>query len=167
MKYSVCGVILVLSFLVSGCQLRPQPSVTPLPQVEVEQNAVETFQDRQKVTIQLATRSATVEVVNSIASITQGLSGRPEIGSEGMLFILGQTRVPIFWMKDMKFDLDMVWFKDQQVVDITRMVPKPSPGTPDSKLPLIQPNQPADMVLELPAGTAENWGIQVGDSLDF
>ena len=65
-----------------------------------------------------------------------GLSGRPNIGSDGLLFILpaGKHR---FWMKDMQFNLDMVWIDQNQVVGISKM-PKPlSADTPDPEVPRV------------------------------
>ncbi len=122
--------------------------------------------DHQQVEMNLGDQTITVEIVNTPASITQGLSGREKIGADGLLFLLppglGQ---PTFWMKDMRFDLDMVWLQDWQVVEISAQVPHPEPGTPLSELPLIKPQAPANMVLEIEAGRAQTWGITVGDQL--
>ncbi|HEX7018322.1 MAG TPA: prolipoprotein diacylglyceryl transferase family protein [Patescibacteria group bacterium] len=119
--------------------------------------------DRQRMHILIGSRKINVEVVNTPASITQGLSGRSEIGSEGMLFLFGEKRVPQFWMKDMQFDLDLVWISDNTIVGITENVPHPTPGTQLVNLPHYRPPEAVDAVLEIPAGMAQAWGLKPGD----
>lgn len=104
-----------------------------------------------------------VELVNTQSSIEQGLSGRAELGADGMLFVFAQKHIPSFWMKEMQFDLDFVWLSGGQVVDLTANVPAPAPNTPLSELPTYSPVQPVDWVLELPAGLIEQWQIKLSD----
>ncbi len=119
--------------------------------------------DHSKVFILLGDKELEVEVVNTSESITQGLSGRESIGADGMLFILPERRVPTFWMKEMKFDLDMIWIDDYKVVDITTKVPKPEEDLNLRELPLYSPSQVVDMVLEVEKGKAEDWNVEVGN----
>ena len=45
---------------------------------------------------------------------SQGLSGRPNLAAgTGMLFVFEQAGSYAFWMKDMRFPLDMVWIDAQ------------------------------------------------------
>lgn len=105
----------------------------------------------------------TVEVVNTAQSTTQGLSGRSEIGAEGMLFIFPTSENRYFWMKDMQFDLDMIWINDNKVVSVSKNISQPPQDTPDNRLETYSPNQDVDMVLEVNAGDAEKFNIQPGD----
>jgi uncharacterized membrane protein (UPF0127 family) len=122
------------------------------------------LQQPDRARVQLVTsdgRELTVEVVNSSESIIQGLSGRSEIGADGMLFVFPQPHKPTFWMKDMQFDLDLVWLRDGEVIEVTSAVP--APATPESALPLYSPqNQQINMVLEVRAGDAATFGLQQG-----
>ncbi|MBU0978673.1 MAG: prolipoprotein diacylglyceryl transferase family protein [Patescibacteria group bacterium] len=106
-----------------------------------------------------------VEIVNSPESIGQGLSGRTNLGSDGMLFIFPAIKQANFWMKDMKFDLDLIWIAQGKIVGITPNVPHPDISTPDSQLKIYTAPQPVDMVLEVPAGDSalQSWGV--GDQL--
>lgn len=104
-----------------------------------------------------------VEVVNTPASTAQGLSGRDEIGQDGMLFIFPDSSMRNFWMKEMKFDLDIVWINGNQVIKISKGVLRPDPDTPVENLPLISSGQPTDKVLELNSGDADRLNIQVGN----
>lgn len=124
-----------------------------------------TFADHHRTAITIGQKRLVVEAVTTPASIEQGLSGRSEIGGDGMLFVFADDRVPSFWMKEMKFNLDFIWLRDGKVVGITRDVPHPNPNTPVNRLPLYKPNGPVDMVLEVPAGSAEQWQIEIGAQL--
>lgn len=104
-----------------------------------------------------------VEIADTDISRTQGLSGRTEIGADGMLFIFPQDTQPGFWMKDMQFDLDFIWIKDGKVVQVMTDIPKPDPGQPLTSLPTYMPDQLIDSMLEVPAGFVEQYQIQVGD----
>lgn len=108
-----------------------------------------------------------LEVVNTPQSITQGLSGRDEIGADGMLFIFDQPRRPSFWMKEMKFNLDLIWIRDMKIIEITENVLAPDENTPLNQVPTYSPQQPVDMVLEVAVGRVKDWGIEVGDELDI
>jgi hypothetical protein len=108
-------------------------------------------------------RTLNVEVVNTPQSTTQGLSGRNEIGSDGMLFIFPTTEIRYFWMKDMKFDLDLVWIANGQVIEVTKSVSKPDENTPDYRLETYHAQKAADMVLEIKSGDAQINEISPGD----
>lgn len=104
-----------------------------------------------------------VEVVSDQLLLSKGLSGRAEIGSDGMLFILPSEQRTAFWMKDMMFDIDIIWIKDGKVAEITENIP--IPDDQNSKLVLYSPSQPVDQVLEVNAGDSLRFGIEVGDEV--
>lgn len=106
----------------------------------------------------------TVELAETPSQWERGLSGRTSLeDGSGMLFLFPQYHVPIFWMKEMQFDLDMIWISGGKVVDITVDAPKPT----SDKLPTYSPRQAVNMVLEVPAGWATKNGITVGDTLNI
>lgn len=113
--------------------------------------------------LQLGNQTLQVELAVTSAQHQQGLSGRSEIGSDGLLFIFPEPTIPSFWMKEMQFDLDMIWIRDGQVVDITQNVPAPDPNTPLSQLPMYRPNTEVTAILEVPAGFVEQHGIEIGE----
>lgn len=95
-----------------------------------------------------------------------GLSGRENLGEdEGMLFVFDQPLRPTFWMKDMRFDLDMVWIYEGEVVQITEGMP--APRSSDDRIATIQPDVAVDMVLEVVSGWVEKNGIEVEDSIEI
>jgi len=119
-----------------------------------------TFTDREKRVMHFDQTSIEVEVVTKPESITLGLSGREEIGADGMLFVLPERRIPSFWMPDMKFDIDIVWIDTDTVLALSEFVPKPKLG--QTTLSTYSPPGPVDLVLELPAGMAATLGIKAG-----
>ncbi len=110
-----------------------------------------------------------VEVAKTDIQRRNGLSkqdGLPE--GEGMFFEFAQKDVkPPFWMKDMRFAIDILWINDDEIVQVDNNVQPPESGTTDDKLILYIPNQPIDYVLEVTAGFAEEHNIEVGDMVDL
>ena len=82
-----------------------------------------------------------------------GLSGRAGLEpGTGMLFVAEEPILQGFWMKGMRFCLDLVWIEQGRVVGATEGVCPPPPGTPEEALPLYFPPRPVRYVLEVPAG---------------
>lgn len=92
-----------------------------------------------------------------------GLSGRSGIAdNQGMIFVFDKADSYGFWMKNMKFPIDIVYLKDQKVISIFDSVPNPK--TPLDQLPIYTPSEPADTVIEFKAGTVKKDNIKVGDT---
>lgn len=87
-----------------------------------------------------------------------GLSGFKILPpNTGMLFVFPQVGKYSFWMKDMNFPLDIVWFDESmQIVDqVANAQPQDYPKT-------YIPQAAAKYVLEIPANTAETYGFSIG-----
>lgn len=91
-----------------------------------------------------------------------GLSNRVSLpSSSGMLFVFETSEEQCFWMKDMKFNIDILWLNEKkQITKIEKDVtPQTYPETfcqPDTKY-----------VLEFNAGTISANGLKVGSTLQF
>lgn len=109
-----------------------------------------------------------VEVADSPIEITKGLSNRGGLATNsGMLFVFEYKKTPSFWMKEMKFPIDIIWIDDDQIVDISKNVPEPDSDTKTTQLPLYKPVKPVNFVLEVNANyTIEN-NINIGDRVIF
>ena len=104
----------------------------------------------------------TAEVMDTNELRAKGLSGRDSLKeSEGMLFLFETASAEhCFWMKDMKFSIDMVWMNDQK--EVVTVTPGVSPDTyPDT----FCPDMPAKYGLELASGRAVSLGITSGSKL--
>lgn len=107
-----------------------------------------------------------VEVADTQGKRSKGLGGRePLKEDEGMLFIFPKLDKYPFWMKGLSFPLDLIYIKEDKVVDIIPNVPPQAVGQEDAQLPIYQPKEPVDKVLEVLGGTAAKFNIKVGDSI--
>src|SRR5690606_38973881 len=96
-----------------------------------------------------------LEVAADPVSRTRGLGGRDGLAAGTVMALAFPQPVTVaIWMKDMRFDLDVVWVRGDRVVDLYEEMPAPEPGTPDNELPVYVGQAPADVVLELAGGTA-------------
>lgn len=114
-------------------------------------------------TMQLGSKKLAVERVDTETKRQQGLSNRPCIkDNQAMLFVFDSNSNynNCFWMKDMRFAIDIVWLNnDKKVVYILRDVqPETYPNS-------FCPGQPSNYVLELKANTALKLGVEVGTSV--
>jgi uncharacterized membrane protein (UPF0127 family) len=98
----------------------------------------------------------------------KGLSERESLAEDsGMLFVFDRKDTFPFWMKNMRFPIDIIWLDDGSVVHIAKNAQPPQEGTPDSSLTIYRSDSPANYVLELPAGKADEYKIEEGDKLTF
>ncbi len=115
--------------------------------------------------IELKGKRINVDEAKTVAERTLGLSGRTEIAiDQGMLFYFDSPGKPSFWMKDMKFPIDIVWILNDEVVDITAEVPieeNVATGNLKSYLPKSEVNR----VLELKSGWSSKHDLKVGDKV--
>jgi uncharacterized protein len=108
--------------------------------------------------------SFSLEVAADEASRARGYMYREEIGArEGMLFLFERSDYHPFWMRNVKFPLDILWLdRSLRVVHIAPDVP-PCPAEGDC--PSVVPSRPARYVLEFRAGTARAEGLRTGDRI--
>ena len=99
----------------------------------------------------------------------QGLSGREHLPQDaGMLFVFEDEQVRYFWMKEMRFPLDIIWIDAQcRLVEVAADVPTPPPDAANYEIPRVQSPSPARYVLEVNAGEAARNGLQPGDAVEF
>ncbi len=89
-----------------------------------------------------------LELADTSEKQAQGLSGRAALAtSTGMLFIFSQPGRWGFWMKEMRFPLDIIWFDAnfKPVYVLENLSPSTYPRT-------FYPSQAAKYVLEIKAG---------------
>ncbi|MBI2065143.1 MAG: DUF192 domain-containing protein [Candidatus Yanofskybacteria bacterium] len=102
-----------------------------------------------------------VEIADEPNEQSQGLSGRESLANDsGMLFVFPQPIITGFWMKDMKFSLDLIWIDERgKIIEITKNI---SPVTyPETFLP----PSPIKYVLEVNAGWSDKNNIKIGDKI--
>lgn len=105
-----------------------------------------------------------VVVVSTPHDRAQGLSGRTSLAPhDGMLFTYEKPGTNLFWMKDMLFSIDILWFdENRRLVFIEEgLSPETFPGTFGPRHTLTQ------FVLEVPAGFVAEAKIKIGDEIKF
>jgi hypothetical protein len=107
----------------------------------------------------------TVKLAITLPAQERGLSGLPSLPSnEGMLFIFDHEDYWGFWMINMSFPLDIIWFNSARQVVWTEPDLKPCP-TYDC--PVITPNAKSMYVLEVNAGFIVAHHITLGTTFSF
>ncbi len=102
-----------------------------------------------------------IEIAETPEERSRGFSGREKpLSGQGLLFVFEKSGQYGFWMKGMRFAIDIVWIDaDWRVVEVTRDVrPESYPQTFTSAAPVAY-------VLELPTGDANLFNIDVGTKL--
>jgi uncharacterized membrane protein (UPF0127 family) len=84
-----------------------------------------------------------------------------------MLFTGTESRPKTFWMKGMRFCLDIVWIENDQIVGAAEDVCPDPDGTPDVERARFSSPQPVTHVLEVPAGWLAEHGYGPGTPVDL
>lgn len=109
-------------------------------------------------------RRMVVELALTPAQQERGLSGRPRLAKDhGLLFPFSEEGMYPFWMKRMRFPIDIIWIRDGVIVEIAEHLPPPKRETDEAVTHV--PSVAADRVLELSDGGAERYGLRVGDTV--
>ncbi|MEK7146643.1 MAG: DUF192 domain-containing protein [Patescibacteria group bacterium] len=105
-----------------------------------------------------------VETADTFIKRANGLSGREELKpNQGMLFIFGRSGIHGFWMKDMKFSIDIIWIKSGKIIGFEKNMP---PAKSNGELPVYYPPSEVDSVLEVIAGTVDKFKFMAGDGVE-
>jgi uncharacterized membrane protein (UPF0127 family) len=121
----------------------------------------------QKAQIQISGQKFNVEIANNPITRARGLSGRESLGeNQGMLFIFDSPGNHGFWMKDMKFAIDIIWIKNNKIIGFEENV-GPQIGAKEWELKIYYPPEPVDKVLEIPAGGVQKYGFKIGHEISI
>jgi len=105
-----------------------------------------------------------LEIADTNEKRSLGLGGRDSLLQDyGMLFVFPKKDLYVFWMKGMRFPLDMIWISDNKIVDITKSAPVVKSG----ELPRYTSKAPANYVLEVNAGFTDEHNIKIGDTIKY
>ncbi len=119
---------------------------------------------RVNVTVNGLVLLADVSVTNE--QRTKGLSVKDGLAeNEAMLFVFDNEAEHIFWMKDMKFPIDIIWIdSDKTIVHIEHNLQPCGYGV---LCPTYKPGQDSLYVLETVGGFAEKHDVVQGTRVQF
>lgn len=111
----------------------------------------------------MGSASFVIERADTQAARAQGLSNRDSLpANQSLLFVFDESERHCFWMKDMRFPIDMIWINDEKrVVHIEQSV------KPESYPESFCPPSVARYVIEVNAGQVSQSGITAGDTVSF
>ena len=103
-----------------------------------------------------------IEIVDSDEELVLGLSNRNQIPeSQGMLFVLSEESAPRFWMKSMRFPIDIIWINSE--MRVSGIVRDFQPCEPDGVCPVVYPDEEISYVFEINSGLSDAYGFEEGD----
>lgn len=99
-------------------------------------------------------------VAQTEAERQRGLSGTATLAENtGKFFVFEKSDMHGFWMKDMNYAIDIIWFdSDMKIVGISQNT------APETYPKVFYPNQNALYTLEIMAGEAERLNLGFGQS---
>ena len=113
-----------------------------------------------KVVINNHTFSVTVAKTDKEKQI--GLSETKKLDkNQGMLFVFDQPDYYSFWMKNMKFPIDIIYINGDKVTTVINSAEPVSNG----QLPIYQPKEKSDKVIEINAGLSKTYNIKNGSQV--
>lgn len=86
---------------------------------------------------------------------------------EGMLFVFPEKDYYGFWMKNMKFPIDIIFISDQTIVDVYEKLQIPKDPDSSLGLPVYKPKEKANYILEINSGVAAKYQIKPGEKVIF
>lgn len=127
------------------------------------QESADLEEPSKRIRVIVGDKTISAEVANTDQERAQGLSGRESLGAEtGLIFVFDTPGKYGFWMKNMKFPIDIVWIDETlQVVGVERLI------NPDTYPAQFFPPSDIKYALELTAGEASILGIDTGSILIF
>lgn len=129
---------------------------------------INSFTKPKQATVTIRNQSFIVEVADTDDKRTKGLSGRENLEeNRGMLFVFEKPDLYSFWMKEMKFPIDILFIKNDKIITIHQNVPPPKNNVPLYQLPLYKPKETANYVLEINTGLSQKYNFKEGDSVEM
>lgn len=118
---------------------------------------------RQETIVKTGVKNFKAEVLTTPEEREKGLSGRACLPRDGaVVFEHEKDDIHGYWMKDMKFPLDIIWLdKDKKVITIAEAL------SAETYPKIFTPTSQARYVIEVNARHAEEFGIDVGDQLSW
>lgn len=146
--------LLVLIFILAGI-------ITAI--IYVSRPNASIFKETQ--TAKIENKTFNLAIVTTEKEKQIGLSTQKSINNnQAMLFLFDTPSYYSFWMKDMKFPIDILFINKDKIVDIyTNLKPFKENETPI----IVTPKESSDKVLEIKAGLSEKYNFKKGSKVEI
>jgi uncharacterized protein len=173
-KLPMLVMIGVAGLLIAGVLLYSYPGnlITPVGQDSQNQQTLipeeirSGIHEYQKVNITVNGKNLIADVSATNEQRTKGLTVKNTLTeNEAMLFVFENEANHKFWMKDMKFPIDIIWISDdKRVVDIENNLQPCNSGPFCST---YEPDGDSLYVLETVSGFAQKYGVAKDTLVEF
>lgn len=159
-KISSLLILLIMLLIVAVAALGVMRSFVETS-AKQENHALHDFQDFQTQPFVFSGKVFELALADDVDERAQGLSLVKHMNkNQGMLFVFEEAGIYKFWMKDMQFPLDIIWFDAHGVV--VHVEENLSPETyPKS----FGPDSNALYVLEMNVGFVDEYNVQLGQKV--
>lgn len=148
--------LLMTGAAVAAQRTETPPWRTPLPEA------------RSTAEIVVGETPLTVELARSPDETSLGLGYRNGLeDGRGMLFVFPDPSPKIFWMKGMRFCLDIIWILDGEITGAAEHACPDPDGTDDVDRLRYGSPTPVNYVLEMPAGWLAEHGYGPGTRIEL
>ncbi|MBT8184333.1 MAG: DUF192 domain-containing protein [Eudoraea sp.] len=150
--------LLCLITALSACKEETKKVVTTAPISFTKEAELSIYKEAtDSVVVQL-----NIEIADSDYETQTGLMYRESMAEhQGMLFIFPEEAMRSFYMKNTKIPLDIIYIDRELRISSIQKNAKP---LDESGLPS---DAPAQYVLEVNAGLADKWNLEIGDRIEY
>ncbi len=121
------------------------------------------YERRPDVFVFVNGQKVVVDIATTDDELRRGLGGQEALCETcGMLFVFDDKIPRSFWMKDMLFDIDIIWLTHDKIVHIEEKMDHNR-----GKQARAYSVHAVDRVLEVPAGFVQKNGVRVGQSVAY
>jgi uncharacterized protein len=151
-------VSLVLFLLLLGCKEKQKKTIQTAPVAFIKEGTLQL--KKQGTDSLLATLD--IEIAETDYETQTGLMYRTDMEpQQGMLFIFPEEAMHSFYMKNTAIPLDIIFIDDD--LKIVSFQKNARPFTEDG----LSSKVPVQYVLEVKAGMADQWSLDIGDRIAF
>lgn len=144
-------------------QYNKQSNLIPLFENFCRQNQV----DGKTISANIGDKSLKLVVAATPESMISGYSNKPcPKEGEGMIFIYPKEEPLFFWMKDVNYQLDILFF-DSMMNLVDHFTMDACGNIKDEELPRYESSKPARFAVEVPGGWCKSNGIDRNCRLKF
>ena len=157
-----------IALMIMGCLVLMSGTLASAQREEVPPWRAPLPEARSTAEIVVGNTPLTVELARTTAESALGLGYRNGLEpGRGMLFIFPEPSELMFWMKGMRFCLDIIWVLDGEIIGAEENACPDPEGTLDSDRERFPSPTLANYVLEVPAGWLAEHGYGPGTRIQL
>ncbi len=116
--------------------------------------------------ITIADTQLHVYVADTDQKKARGLAAFDSIeDDQGMIFEFEDMGIQTFWMKDMKFAIDIIWVRDNKIIAIDKNI-QSEQSKSDDEIIRYKSSEDVDTVIETNAGWCDKHNIIIGQIIE-